>query len=259
MYVERLHELGVRGFILTGGGEPTINPDFDNITAWLDGRGFPYGINTNFNVLRKPRPKYLKVSLDGWDEDSYQVQRGVRRYRQVRKNIVEYAGWKVENSPSTALGIQMVATDAGDVEKFYEANKDLPVDYIVFRPIESRQGEYYHDPKEIEEARQIAEVVNGLRETDSRVVLNFKFNLLGAACKKCNANWAQMAMDEKGDIMYCCHKPYQIIGHVMDRSILRKKAEATTDMAMCDIPCRLTDANLLMQKIEEGMKDPFFI
>ena len=31
-YGNRLLELGVKGFVLSGGGEPTINPDFDKIT-----------------------------------------------------------------------------------------------------------------------------------------------------------------------------------------------------------------------------------
>ncbi len=259
MYAERLRELGVRGFILTGGGEPTINPDFDKITAWLDEQGYPYGINTNFNVYREPKPRYLKVSLDGWDEDSYERQRGVRRYERVKKNIIKYAEWKAENSPGTSLGVQMVATEVDDVFRFYEANKELPVDYMVYRPVESTAGAYYKDKANMDKVQPILEAVNKIREGDERVVLNFKFNLLDVACKKCFSNWAQIAMNEKGDIMYCCHKPYQIVGHVMDRSILSKKAQAETDMVMCDIPCRLTDANMLMQKVEEGAKDPFFI
>lgn len=36
-YAERLLSLGVEGFILTGGGEPTINPDIMKITAWMEG------------------------------------------------------------------------------------------------------------------------------------------------------------------------------------------------------------------------------
>ena len=43
---------GVKGVILTGGGEPTINPDFDKITEFLEAESIPYGINTNFNVFK---------------------------------------------------------------------------------------------------------------------------------------------------------------------------------------------------------------
>lgn len=59
--------------------------------------------------------------------------------------------------------------------------------------------------------------------------------------------------------MYCCHKPYQIIGHIMDEDILAKKMEAVTDMSMCDIPCRMTAPNLEVKKMEQARKDACFI
>ena len=70
-YATRLSEIDVKSIILTGGGEPAINPDFDKITAWLEENNFDYGINTNFNVLRYFKPNYLKVSLDAYDAESY--------------------------------------------------------------------------------------------------------------------------------------------------------------------------------------------
>lgn len=45
----------------------------------MESQGIHYGINTNFNRMVRIKPDYLKVSLDGWDEDSYAERRGVRR------------------------------------------------------------------------------------------------------------------------------------------------------------------------------------
>ena len=105
-YAEQLvFHMGVKGIILTGGGEPTICKDFDSITKWLEGREIQYGVNTNFNNLKYIKPAYLKVSLDGWDEDSYEKCRGVRKYEQVRENIKKYAEWKKKESRQTRLGI----------------------------------------------------------------------------------------------------------------------------------------------------------
>ena len=39
-YAKRLAVMGVQGFILTGGGEPTINPDFEKIAGWLTENNF---------------------------------------------------------------------------------------------------------------------------------------------------------------------------------------------------------------------------
>ena len=85
LYARRMWELGVQGFILTGGGEPTVNPYFEQITGWLEERGLHYGVNTNFNKLVRIRPDYLKISLDGWDEESYFRARGVHAYQRSGK------------------------------------------------------------------------------------------------------------------------------------------------------------------------------
>lgn len=256
---ERLLELGVHGIILTGGGEPTINKDFDRITSYLEERDIPYGINTNFNRLRFFKPDYLKVSLDGYDEDSYENVRNVRAYERVRRNIKVYGEWKKENSPTTNLGIQMVVTDSDTVMRFYEANKELPVDYMVYRPVESTNGAYYDNAKNMEDAVKTIRLVEELAKTDKRVVLNYKWNLVHKRFASCVAHWAQIALDEKGNVIYCCHKPYEIVGHIMEDNILEKYSEAHTNMKMCDVPCRLTAPNMLMEKINAPAKNISFI
>lgn len=258
-YAQKLSSIGVLGYILTGGGEPTIAKDFNRIAEWLTENKFHWGINTNFNRLVFIKPDYLKVSLDGYDEDSYEKARGVRMYEEVRKNIQAYAKWKKEHSPETSLGIQKMVESAEDAEKFYQANKDLDVDYIVFRPRESTGGRYYKDTERQKEAGRIIEAVKRLAENDSRVTLNFKWGLLDRQEETCTASWAQMAINEYGQVMYCCHKPYQIIGHILDEDILTKKAEAVTDMSMCDIPCRMTAPNLEVKKMGQAQKDACFI
>ena len=59
--------------------------------------------------------------------------------------------------------------------------------------------------------------------------------------------------------VYAVDKPYEIIGHVMDSNILEAKAKARTNMARCDIPCRMTAPNMFMAQMEEERKDPYFI
>ena len=256
-YALRLQTLGVKGFILTGGGEPTIDPDFEKIAEWLSEWGAHWGINTNFNELKLIKPDYLKVSLDGYDEDSYERSRGVRKYRDVRRNIETYAEWKKENCPGTTLGIQIVAKSALDVFRFYEANQDLDVDYIAIRPVESTGGIHYkRNPADI---GRILDAINDIQDRDHRVVRNFKWDMLDRQESACLAQWAQIAVSETGEVMYCCHKPYQIVGHLMDDDILEKKEQAGTDMGMCDIPCRMTAPNMFVSQLTRKRVDDCFI
>lgn len=258
-YTNRLLDLGVQGFILTGGGEPTISKDFERIVGWLDSNKIKYGINTNFNKYVFCNPRYLKVSLDAWNEDSYYDKRGVRRYRLVRKNISDFAKHK---SPNTKLGIQLLAKTVDEVYKFYEGNKDLPVDYISIRPMESTGCEYYKNllPEQVNMApNNIITAINQIHSLDDRVILNYKWNLLTTTQDSCTAQWAQVAVNEIGEVMYCCHKPYQIVGHIMDNDILEKKAKVGTNMMTCDVPCRMTGPNYEVNKIISAKSDVEFI
>lgn len=258
-YANRLIELGVQGFILTGGGEPTISKDFENIIEWLDFQDIKYGINTNFNRFFEAKPKYLKVSLDSWDEDSYYAQRGVRFYEVVRNNIIRFDKIRC---PETRLGIQLLAKSVDEVYSFYDANKDLPVDYISIRPMESTGGSYYKNllPEYTNTLPfNIITAIKQLQSLDSRITLNYKWEMLDVQQETCTAQWAQIAINELGEVMYCCHKPYQIIGHIMDDDILAKKECAVTNMAMCDLPCRMTGPNYEVYRMLNSKVDVEFI
>lgn len=254
-YATKLQEMGVKGFILTGGGEPSISKDFDKITKWLEDNNIQYGINTNFNVLKYIKPTYLKVSLDAYDRESYKAMRGVDKYETAIENIKIYLEWKKEHSPKTSVGIQIVATDVEKCRKFYEVHKGLDIDYFNFRPMESTQHSYYDTHDETE----ILAFLEELKKKDNRVGINYKWYSLRECFKKCYAQYAQIAINWKGEVMYCCHKPYEIIGHIEDEDITEKISTAKTNMKMCDVPCRMTGPNKIIREIEAGTKDVGFI
>lgn len=254
-YVQILLQFNVKSIILTGGGEPTLNPDFEKITTYLEKNHIPYGVNTNFNILKKIAPKYLKVSLDASNPKQYKVIRGVDRYTQVIKNIQAYRIWQKENNVPTKLEIQCVVKDYADLD-FYYAHKDLDVDYIIFRPLESTQAQYYKNKNNV---APILDKLERIQCRDKRVVINYKFNRIGYTPRECIANFAQIALDEQGNVMYCCHKPYEIIGHITEKDILKKKLQYKTNMSKCDVPCRLTGCNYLLDKAKEHTSDSMFI
>lgn len=256
-YTNKLISLGVKGIILTGGGEPTINPDFDKITEYLERNNINYGINTNFCQYRFFKPNYLKVSLDGYDRESYIKKRGVDKYDTVIENIKKYS--EAKDREKTNLGVQMVVTNINDIEPFYNSVKDIDLDYIVFRPVESTNRSYYSDVDLKTFIPVFIKHLNSFRRVDSRVVVNSKWEQLDKRFSKCHANWAQIAIDECGNVIYCCHKPYEIVGHIMDDDIMEKRAKFKTDMCTCDIPCRLTASNILVKYAEEQTKDDCFI
>ena len=163
-----------------------------------------------------------------------------------------YADWKTR---FTNLGIQLLATDPEQVYRFHDANRDLPVDYIVIRPVESTDGQYYRD----HEPYDVINAIQDVSKTDSRVVTNYKWFLLDRYYEHCIGEWSQIAINELGEVMYCCHKPFQIVGHIMDADILEKKRNAVTDMKLCDVPCRLSGVNHDLEAILKPQTNQEFI
>ena len=250
---------GVKGMILTGGGEPTISPDFDKITNFLEQNSIPYGINTNFNVFKAIKPNYLKISLDGYDRESYQKARGVDKYDTVIENIKRYILFKQVNKLKTSIGLQTVATNVEDVQKFYEAHKGLHVDYFNIRPMESTCGEYYDSNETLSKRLKILEYLQDIQEKDKRVCINYKWHEIWTQFDKCYANFSQIAINENSEVMYCCHKPYEIIGKLTDIDIWEKREKFQTNMQMCDVPCRLTAPNNFIQSLQDVPHDAAFI
>ena len=252
-YTNRLLELGVKGLVLTGGGEPTLNPDFDKITSWLEKNNIDYGINTNFNIFKKFKPKFIKISFDGYDEISYKEIRGTDSYNTVIKNINEFNAYRTLEKFDVDICLQMVVSNWKNIIEFCENNKNLPVDSIVIRPIESRLGEFFKNENKNsdENIKTIIKTIKEYQKREPRLIMNYKWNVLDYNPKQCYANWSNIAIDMYGNVLYCCHKPNEIVGNIMDADILEKKLNYKTDMNTCDVPCRLTGSNQLIEQMQE--------
>lgn len=255
-YAERLLELGVKGFILTGGGEPILNPDFDKITEWLEKWGLEYGINTNFSTFKKIKPTYLKVSIDAVSPEQYQEFRGVlpKKFDEVRENIRKYREWQKSEGHNTTLGIQSLVREKGHARKFYEAHKDLDVDYMVFRPFEGVQPSY--SP---ELFKDIYQEIKELCEKDEKVLMNYKWNMMTKQFKSCLADWTVMTVNWNGAVQYCCHKPQEVVGHIMMPDILERKRKFKTDMKTCETPCRLSGSNSFLESVQGAGEHHAFV
>ena len=94
---------------------------------------------------------------------------------------------------------------------------------------------------------------------DSRVILHYKWDMVSDTVNGCPAHWCQVAVDERGNVMYCCHKPNDIVGHIMDDDILRKLANYTLNPLTCDVPCRLSGPNAFMHEVETNRADVCFV
>lgn len=136
--IDQLADAGVCSITWTGGGEPTLHPDFDDVIEHAAGR-LAQGIYTHGGHIDDDRAALLKehltfvyVSLDAANADDYKRDKGVDRFHQVCSNVVRL----VEADGDAAVGVGYLVTPT-NWRRVWEAASlvhKLGADYIQFRP-----------------------------------------------------------------------------------------------------------------------------
>lgn len=242
IYAEKLIQMGVRGIILTGGGEPTLNPEFSKITEWLERNDVSYGINTNLCKQIFCKANFVKVSIDTGDAERYEKLRGRNKLQDVLNHLCDLIEYKKRGSFNMKIGVQCVAANRErDIISFYDAVKGFDVNYIYIRPIEGI-GRTGLSKETVKELLPI--------EEDKRIVVSYKFDLVDYTAPWCLANWSVITVDVDGNVPYCCHRPNEIVGHVLDLDIMAAKKFHHVDVRRCEKPCRLSGANKYMEDLQ---------
>lgn len=253
-----LEDRNIKAITITGGGEPLLNRDIDYITATLQQHGLPYGINTNLSILPpdSASPVWLKVSLDAATAKEYHATRG-GDYKETMSNITEFR----RRHPETTLGLKCVVTKGPEqINRFYEAHDHLDVDYFHFAPLEYRTPAY-----NVGEQIIIAQAIEELAKQDGRITTSpERWNIRPRAGHPvCPAFWTVPTINHKGELMYCCHKPDEIMGRITApaeaAAAFEKQASWETDPKTCDVPCRQCHNNRYLDAIAAGGGHTVFI
>lgn len=135
-----LYEVGVKSVTWTGGGEPTLHPQFDDIIWHTYRVGLEQGIYTHGGHIDSTRAELLKhlftwvyISLDECDRESYKKSKGVDGYLPVIEGIQRLT--QAEGKATIGLGFLLHVTNADRVDDMVTLGKSLGVDYVQFRPI----------------------------------------------------------------------------------------------------------------------------
>lgn len=134
--ISELSEIGVKSITFTGGGEPTVSPFFNEMAKLAFEKGFELGLITNGVLLDKiTNPeffKFIRISLDSYNEMSYWEIKGKHYFEKVVKNISALAEKKV-----TDVGVSYIVCTKNESGVLIgeDLAKTMGVDYIQFKPI----------------------------------------------------------------------------------------------------------------------------
>lgn len=133
--IDNLRNIGVRSITFTGGGEPSMHPEFRNMI--LAAQGFELGLATNgifldeiFDLL--DRFKFVRISLDAATGKTYGLLKGFNFFDVVIENVKA----ALEADPRPIIGLSYVISKGNEheIEKAQILAKDLGVNYIQIKP-----------------------------------------------------------------------------------------------------------------------------
>ena len=251
-----LEEIGVKGLIFSGGGEPTVHPDFEDIVLYAGGM-FDLALITNglvdiSDIVR--RFVWVRYSLDSVNPATFRKIKGVDKFNDVVTNIER----AIANKGSTTIGIQMVVTEDNyrQIWDMYDFAEYIRADYFQFRPMEN--AEY---PKEIwNEVNAVRKFSKNLTGPSMLTTENKWEELSGKAKQYRNCPGADFigAIDCKGDYYICCHHVGKqgcygnLLTDSIDRVLKNRKAVQTNfDYSKCPIACRGSNLNLALNNFNK--------
>jgi len=123
----------------TGGGEPTLHPDFDLIVEYADACSVPQAVYTHGGHITGARAARLKramtfvyVSLDAATAAAYRRDKGVDRFDRVCAAVRTLAA--CDGPATVGVGFLVTERNSMDVNRMAGLGEQLGADYVQFRP-----------------------------------------------------------------------------------------------------------------------------
>lgn len=180
-------------------GEPLLNPDIYNMIEYANKRSIITEINSNFNLFKESDAEkliesglsHLIISLDGVNQQTYEIYRKNGNFNTVIKNIKILTRKKKDmNSSLPFISIQFMVTSYNEyeIEQMKKLGGELGIDNINFglMNLDNPEKELNWLPKN-NELRRYTE--DGKRKNHS---------------KFCSWLWTKTVINSDGSVSPCC-------------------------------------------------------
>jgi|GEM_PF-1307630 len=231
--------MGVRAIQLTGGGEPTVHPEFDQIVKGILDRGINFALVTNGTLLDRTSPwlmeqrdvrvsllakaAWVRVSLDAATAKQYSLIRRVpeQMYKHALRNIQLLAEEIRRQKSACRLGVGFVVTKDNyhEVAAAIDLVESLGVDNIRISAAFMPAGARYHADYAADVRRVLAEVKTVARRPDFTVYDNFGDRMEDLEGQhpdysRCPIMQLQTYVAGDGNVYTCCINAYNLRGKI---------------------------------------------
>lgn len=273
--LSQLAATGVKSVTLSGGGEPSVHPRFDDIIKHARAVGLELGIYSHGGHLRGERAAWMKenfewiyISFDAYDVESYKQHKGVNRFERVCENVRNLVA--LPGKAKIGMGFLLCRDNYRFVFSMQKLARDLGVAYAQFRPL----VEYNQDtPNQLaEDASWIDEAVLllGQYANDPFVIADterFRMyqNWAGHPYDTCRWSALQTVISPNGGVWRCTNKmehPDALLGDLSAEpfeKIWARSGGACQTNASCRILCRGHISNIMLNELAQTPEHVNFV
>jgi len=283
--VRDLALMGVRSITLTGGSEPLLHPDFDDLLS-VDIGPMQQAIITNGSFINDRRARalvtkteWVRVSLDAATSSHFRKMHGCgpTAFELVLQNLALVVDAK-RKLISEAYAGPLATVGAGfltypcessleEIVPFAQLCRDLGLDYVQYRPVlKTPQGPElpWSDLKSHEAVYEAIQRASQLESSSFKVSFNAdKYERTTrhdfSGYTQCHFVHFAPVVSASGNVSLCCHHMEDdafVIGNINDQSFSEiwfseaKRAKTKhLDLGSCPLLCRGTGANELLQAV----------
>jgi MoaA/NifB/PqqE/SkfB family radical SAM enzyme len=233
-------EMGVKAIQLTGGGEPTLHPAFDQVVRGVLDRGMSLAVVTNGTLLHRPstwlttthgisrvallaRASWVRVSLDAAVAENYTRIRRVHpnTFDHVLSNVRLFVAEVARQKSQCRVGFGFVVTPDNyhELSAAIDLAEQLAVDNIRISAAFTPGGFRYHEPYASDVQSTIAREKSIRRRDGFTIYDNFGDRLEDLEKKRpdydrCPIMQLQTYVAGDGNVYTCCMNAYNRRGQI---------------------------------------------
>lgn len=269
---EQLWNRGVKSIVYSGGGEPTMNPDFNRILVHGRLLELDQGVYTNGTNLEEPShildqtTKFVYVSIDAATPKTYEEIKKRDMFKKVIRETHNFC--RTKRRTKVGIGFLVSPQNIHEIER---AADDLLLltraDYLQFRPAVGTLT-----LEQTEEAYERAKAVAAKEPGGEIIVADYKFEDLISHLKgeprpyqRCHAHNFLGGISADGSVWFCLNHRYEEgfkIGDMTESNFgqiwlskERMEIARNLDVQKCPILCRPHELNKFLHILTCAQND----
>lgn len=261
-----LREFGEHGtgVTLEGGGEPTLYPQFGEVTAIGERFGVDMGLISNGTVDISDcveKLKWIRISLDSSTREEYIGEKGVDCFERILKNLEKISAARNPQKTFVGVGYVLTTRNQGNLLGLIKELDAMGVDYIYLRPVEEAGNITPTLESLLDLRKHLAELT---AKTRIRYMLTITDRVIDRnAGLPCIAHSLTSIIHANGEVALCEKRRQDgiILGNLYKesfgdiwRSSYRKQISQKLLDAECQkgcSACRMTGFNMLFNQLEK--------